>query len=131
MPLSIQSLALCAAVWLAGAALQPAFASEREFSEAIAAHRRGDMSGAYGRFLVLAGEGDPDAARIVLFMQRYGPQLYGAAWDAPQDVEDLLQVASFQMGRPPPDFVPLAVARSTKSRRGVWHAVKRPRKDER
>ena len=54
---------------------------EQEFQSAIASYRSARYSDAYGRLLQLAHRGDADAARIVLFMHQYGPQLYGSYWD--------------------------------------------------
>jgi len=105
---------------LAGVAVAAPPASEREFVQAMAAHRKGDMSGAYGRLVVLANEGDPDAARIALFMHRYGPLLYRSTWDAQaDDLESWAQVASFPMGRPEPVFVPTKAAARPKRSPGA------------
>jgi hypothetical protein len=60
---------------------------EREYQEATRSFRAGRLSEAFGRFQDLANRGDPDAARVALFMHAYGPTLYGKHWDAlPQDV---------------------------------------------
>jgi hypothetical protein len=58
----------------------------------------GKWPAAYGRFVVLADRGDADAARIGLFKRRFGPSLYGSAWDASEyQLEPRLQLASQQV----------------------------------
>jgi hypothetical protein len=59
----------------------PAMASEQAFDNALQSYRTGRVSEAYGRFLALAHKGDPDAARIVLFMGHYGPMVHGTFWE--------------------------------------------------
>lgn len=92
---------------LASAALPgTAVASEREYAAAVQQYRNGRFADAYGRFLVLADRGDADAARVVLFMYRFGPSLYGAHWDAHQeDIAFWTQLANKE-GRPHPAFRP-------------------------
>ena len=74
------------------AASAPATAAAKDdwaFNYAVEQYQRGRWSDAYGRFIALANDGDRDAARIALFMLRYGPRLYGSHWDAsPDDVEE-------------------------------------------
>jgi hypothetical protein len=62
-------------------AAAPALASEQAFDNALQSYRTGRVSEAYGRFLALAHKGDPDAARIVLFMGHYGPMVHGTFWE--------------------------------------------------
>ena len=73
------------------AASAPATAAAKDdwaFNQAVEQYQRGRWADAYGRFIALANDGDRDAARIVLFMYRYGPRLYGSHWDAsPDNVE--------------------------------------------
>jgi hypothetical protein len=52
------------------------------FSAAAESLRAGRHAEAYGRFVVLADEGDVDAARIALLLHRFGPDVFGSAWDA-------------------------------------------------
>ena len=60
---------------------------EREYEQAVHAFRTGRTSEAFGRFVDLANRGDVDSARVALFMQSYGPALYGKQWDAgPENV---------------------------------------------
>lgn len=61
--------------------------ADREYAEAVQSFRNGRMAEAFGRFVDLANRGDPDSARVALFLHQYGPALYGKHWDAfPQDV---------------------------------------------
>jgi hypothetical protein len=77
------------------------------FEEAARQFQKARWSDAYGRFILLANGGDRDAARIALFMHRYGPQLYGSYWDASaEDVELWTQLASQGRGRAPPEYRP-------------------------
>lgn len=78
-------LARAACVLAAAAAVAgggPASARGKAFDEAVQQYRAGHLSDAFGRFFALANEGDPDAARIALFMHQYGPVLYGRYWEA-------------------------------------------------
>ena len=52
------------------------------FADAAELLRAGRSAEAYGRFVTLADEGNVDAARIALMMHRYGPAVFGSAWDA-------------------------------------------------
>ena len=74
------------------AATVPATAAAKDdwaFDHAVEQYRQGEWSEACGLFIELANNGDRDAARIALFMVRYGPRLYGSHWDAsPDDVEE-------------------------------------------
>lgn len=93
-----------------GIAVLPALASEdrnasnRAFDEAAEQYQKSRHSDAYGRFIVLANSGDRDAARIVLFMHRYGPTLYGSYWDASTEEVELWEQLSTQGGRTSPAF---------------------------
>jgi hypothetical protein len=53
-----------------------------DFTEALGLYRAGRFSAAYGRFVVLAAAGQPDAARFALQMLRHGAELYGTEWTA-------------------------------------------------
>ena len=73
-------------------AATPATAAVKDdwaFSEAVEQYQRGHWADTYGRFIELANDGDRDAARIALFMYRYGPRLYGSYWDASPDELDV------------------------------------------
>jgi hypothetical protein len=59
------------------------------FADAAESLRIGRYAEAYGRFVRLADEGDVDAARIALVMHRFGPEVFGSAWDA--SVEQLAE----------------------------------------
>ena len=52
------------------------------FAGAAESLRAGRHAEAYGRFVALADEGDVNAARIALVMHRFGPDVFGSAWDA-------------------------------------------------
>jgi hypothetical protein len=83
-------------------------APESEFNSAVASYRAQRYSEAFGRMMSLANRGDPDAARIALFMHQYGPQLYGSYWDLnPEEVLLFQQVASLARQRPAPAFQPV------------------------
>ena len=59
------------------------------FADAAGLLRVGRHAEAYGRFVALADDGDVDAARFALLMHRYGPAVFGSAWDAcPEQVAD-------------------------------------------
>ncbi len=81
--------------------------SDPAFQAAVEAFRQGRMSAAYGRFTALAQRGDADAARIALFMHRYGPTLYGRYWDVGlDDMRDWTQSSCGPGGRMPPVYRP-------------------------
>lgn len=71
-------------------------------------HQGGRWSAAYGRFMTAADAGNVDAARIVLTMYRYGPQLYRANWDA---TTEQLETWSRMTGEDPARVAGLAGAR--------------------
>jgi hypothetical protein len=97
-----------AAACILAPAPAPAQASEAEFSAAVQRFREGRTSDAFGRFTRLANDGDADAARIALFLLRYGPTLYGSHWDAQtEDVEYWNNLAASSLGRAAPVFRPL------------------------
>jgi hypothetical protein len=60
-------------------------APDPTFTEAVQEYRAGRWSSAFGRFITLANDGNVEAARIALFMQLHGRQLYGSDWDASED----------------------------------------------
>jgi hypothetical protein len=71
--------------------------SAAAFSEAMGYYKLGKWAFAYGRFVALANRDHADAARIALFMYRFGPSLYSAEWDAStEQIEHWLQLASPQ-----------------------------------
>jgi hypothetical protein len=52
------------------------------YATATAEFQGGRWSAAYGSFVELANQGNRDAARIALFMNRYGPDLFKTRWAA-------------------------------------------------
>lgn len=81
--------------------------SDVPFDDAMKAFRSQRWSAAYGRFSRLAGQGDFDAARIALFMHRYGPVLFDSHWDAStEDLNDWTHLAASARGRPAPPYRP-------------------------
>lgn len=75
--------AACLALVLA---LNGAMASpDPGYAEAVQEYRAGRWSSAFGRFIALANDGNVEAARIALFMQSHGRQLYGSDWDASEE----------------------------------------------
>jgi hypothetical protein len=94
-------------VLLWGAGCGASAAGERAFADAVAQYQAGRYSAAYGRLTALANEGDVDAARIAIFMYRYGATLYGSHWDAsPEELDDWRQLAASGRGRAAPAFQP-------------------------
>lgn len=84
-----------AAIALALACLAgPAMAADHDFDGAVQSLRTGRMSEAYGRFLALGLRGDPDAARIALFMGENGAVVYGALWELTELDAAALRVAA-------------------------------------
>ena len=78
-----------ALIAFAAAGAGRASASEQaEFDNALKLYRQAKFAAAYGRFSALADRGHPEAARIALFMLRYGSPLFGSAWSASQDQID-------------------------------------------
>lgn len=53
--------------------------------DAAASYRQGELGAAFVKFSTFANKGDPDAARIALFMHLHGPALYGRYWRASAD----------------------------------------------
>lgn len=85
-----------------------AHAQDTAFHEAVASYRQGRWADSFGPFADLASKGDPDAARIALFMHRNGPILFGTYWDATKEEQSAWQqVAATARGRAEPVFVPL------------------------
>ncbi len=66
------------------AATLDAAKAEGVFTEAMSQYKRGQWSGAYGRFAALADQGHLEAARIALFMLSHGAAMYGSEWGASQ-----------------------------------------------
>ena len=81
---SHKSIARCIGTVLIAFAASAANArgDQADFENAIALYRSGKWAGAYGRFCSLADAGHSEAARIALFMLRYGTPLYGSGWTA-------------------------------------------------
>lgn len=84
----------------------PATAFAPTFAEAAGSLRAGRFADAYGRFVALADEGDRDAARIALVMHRFGPELFGSAWDASAE-----QIADWTMASAAGERDDLAIVR--------------------
>jgi hypothetical protein len=70
------------------------------FTQAVQDYRAGRWSSAYGRFMLLANSGNIEAARIALFMQRHGKQLFDSDWFAS---EEDLELWSRMTGTRPPN----------------------------
>lgn len=78
------------------------------FEEGAAELRNGRAAMAYGRFIAAANRGDPDAARLALFMLRYGPLVWGSHWSASPDDHAAWQALSDgPLGRHDPPFKPM------------------------
>ena len=89
---------------------------EREYENAAQSFRAGHLSAAFQQFMDLANRGDVDSARIALFMNSYGPALYGKQWDAsPQNVAywTMLVRNSGSSALPAPQIQPAALAPGT------------------
>lgn len=85
----------------------PALAADQDFDRALQSYRTGRMSDAYGRFLELARKGDPDAARIALFMGQYGDMLHNEQWELTErDAAELRKTAQRPSLRPKPHLDP-------------------------
>jgi hypothetical protein len=82
---SLRRLARSLPLVFACLACLPAVAADQDFDGALQSYRSGRLSDAYGRFLALARKGDPDAARIILFMGQYGGMLHNAMWELTED----------------------------------------------
>ncbi len=96
-------LSICLALGCLLLAPATARAEDPSFADAVAQFKKGNWSDAYGRFIEMANEGDADAARISLFMLRYGRLLYGSNWDAaPEDSADWQRLANSNQGRSGP-----------------------------
>jgi hypothetical protein len=82
---STSHLARClATLVIAFAATTASAGDEADFNNVVKLYRQAKFAGAYGRFCELADRGHPEAARIALFMLRYGSQLYNSEWGASQ-----------------------------------------------
>ncbi len=98
--------------------------NEQAYTEAVNRYRDGKMSDAYGLFITLAEEGDPDAARIALFMHRYGAVLYGSPWDAdPGDLGYWADVAKSPSTRPA-SVLPIAPVSTLSAQAFHEHSVR-------
>ena len=85
----------------------PAMAAEYDFDGALQSLRSGRMAEAYGRFLSLGLQGDPDAARTALFLGQNATILYGAMWELTDlDAASLRAVAARPSQRPQPQPQP-------------------------
>jgi hypothetical protein len=101
---AIRSIGLAAVLCLCGAA----GAQPPDYAQAVQLYRQGRVSAAYGMFVAAANNGDPDAARVALFMLRYGPVLYATHWDAStEEVENWSLLARSARAREQPAFRPL------------------------
>lgn len=55
--------------------------------DAAASYRKGELGASFAKFSAFASQGNPDAARVALFMHLHGPALYGRYWAAsPEEV---------------------------------------------
>jgi hypothetical protein len=98
----------------------PAMAAEYDFDGAVHSMRTGRMSEAYGRFLALGLKGDPDAARIALFLGENGSVVYGTMWELTDiDAANLHAVAARQSLRPQPQPDPAGYDATGLSQRPV------------
>lgn len=77
----MKAVCLAIALGVGGAAL----AADPGFDHAVRDYQAGRWSSAYGQFMVLANNGNVEAARIALFMHRHGKLLYGADWAASEE----------------------------------------------
>ena len=77
----LMHIACVAAMCLCGAGVASAQTGEQDYANALQQFRSGRLAEAYGQFTVLANRGDADAARIAIFMDQFGPALYGREWD--------------------------------------------------
>lgn len=100
-PAFFRGIVIAVLVLAAGAAY-PRTADE-EFEYAVTLYKKARWAGAFGRFSALADRGHPEAARIALFMVRYGGELHGSRWTATQDqIDHWISLAA----RNPVKFVP-------------------------
>lgn len=98
----------------------PAMAAEYDFDGAVHSMRAGRMSEAYGRFLALGLKGDPDAARIALFLGENGSVVYGTMWELTDiDAAKLHVVAARASVRPQPQPDPAGYDATGVSQRPV------------
>lgn len=105
----------------AAQARSPGGGHEQQFQQAVQLYKEGRYSAAFGRFAMLANKGDADAAHIALFMNKFGPTLYGAWWDAdPTDVSDWASLIREPGGRMQPVFVPDPYALPARKRQAVF-----------
>ncbi len=98
---STQRISCIAAFCLLATALPAAARDSRnDYQDAIRQYKDGRLAEAFGRFVALANNGDADAARIALFMHRFGPPLYGRYWDlSPQEAESWTHLVRSEKGR--------------------------------
>lgn len=104
------ALALCAH----GAVAAP----DPFFTEAVQEYRAGRWSSAFGRLITLANNGNVEAARIALFMQSHGRQLYSSDWEASD--EDIALWSRMTGARAPGQAE--RVASSTSNQSPPWRA---------
>ena len=98
----------------------PAMAADYDFDGAVHSMRTGRMSEAYGRFLALGLKGDPDAARIALFLGENGTVVYGTMWELTDiDAANLHAVAARPSLRPQPQPDPAGYDATGVSQRPV------------
>ncbi len=72
--------------------------AKEAFAEALDAYQQGNWTAAYRRLTALADRNHGDAARIALYMHRFGPNLYGGKREATKEQrENWLRIASQQM----------------------------------
>jgi hypothetical protein len=125
--MQFQLRAFCCIASLACTLSAQAAPPDTDFRRAIASYQAARYSEAFGRLMALANRGDPDAARIVLFMNQYGPTLYGSYWDLnPDEVLQFQQVAMLATRRAPPPFQPTVVPQSVSTRKAAASAGTAP-----
>jgi len=101
MALKLSALYRALPLVLAGLVAAPAIAAEQDFDGALQSYRSGRMSDAFGRMLALGLQGDPDAARVALFMGENATMVYGAQWElTDQDAAVLRKAAQRPSLRP-------------------------------
>jgi hypothetical protein len=110
----MKAICLALALCITGAAAAP----DAGYSQAVQQYRNGRWSAAYGRFMVLANDGNVEAARIALFMHQHGRLLYASDWDASEEELDLW---SKMAGVRPPGEAE-RVASSVAAKGPAWHA---------
>jgi hypothetical protein len=98
--LLISIMAICLHCTAAEATIADAPKYETAFTAAMTKYKLGQWPAAYGRFVALADQGHPEAARIALIMLRHGVTMYGSDWGASQPQIDQWTKLAFQPMEP-------------------------------